>query len=333
MKYSLPGNPNNSSMNIEHENPIDFYKMVRANSYNMPNFNTIEPTSFSESIRKPLADPKGNVTNPINTVKASNTENYPNIAPVTEINTPNALTKPKTTFPTNQVSYIPNKPQSIYNNFSNATKITSKETAPYNINMVPIQESENVNYPAPQNITNPSVNNINMVAAELNQSVYHTPIGVPLMPLYGYDNCEDADKDYDYMKQMYPLVAKKLFHEIEEECDKLEYEGSCMFDEYPDKIYLGRIIDRIHDKCKHLMEDSVSAEQFNFDRDFDRRDDRRFDRRDDRRFDRHDDRRDDRHDDRRFDRHDNRFRDLIEVLFFNEMLNRRRRFRGRRRWY
>lgn len=320
MKYSLPGNPNNNSMNIEPENPIDFYKIVRGNSHNMPAFNTISPTSISESIRKPLVDPKGNVTSPINTVKASNTDNQPSLAQVVEIKNPNTLTKPKTTFPTNQVSYVPNKPKSIYNNFSNATKITPKEAVQYNMNPLPVQVAEDAYYQTPNYLTNPSVNNTNMVAAELNQSVYHAPIGVPLMPLYGYDNCEDAEKDYDYMKQMYPLAAKKVFHEIEEECDKLEYEGSCMFDEYPDKIYLGRIIDRIYDKCKHLMDDSVMAEQFNFDRDFDRRDDRRFDRHDHRR-------------DRRFDRHDNRFRDLIEVLFFNELLNRRRRFRGRRRWF
>ena len=322
MKYSLPGNPsNNSSINIEPEKSIDLYNMVRANSYTMPTFNTITPNSISESIRKPLAHPIGNETSPTNTVKVSNTEIEPSTVVSNNNTTPTTLTKPKTTFPTSEISYIPNKPQSIYSNFSSTTKIAPRNISQNNVFPKPIEKSANASYQAPSHVTDPSINTINMVAAELNQSIYNSSANVPLIPLYGYDKCEDADKDYDYMKQMYPLAAKKMFHEIEEECDKLEYEGSCMFDEYPDKVYLGRIVDRIYDKCKHLMENSVNAEQFNPDdgRDFNRRFDR-----DDRRFDR---------DDRRFDRHNNRLRDLIEVLFFNEILNRRRRFRGRRRWF
>lgn len=85
------------------------------------------------------------------------------------------------------------------------------------------------------------------------------PVGIPAMPLYGYDNCEDSEKDWDYMKQMYPLTAKKILREIIEECDKLEYEGSCMFDEYPDRVYLGRIVDRIYERCSYLDETPVEV--------------------------------------------------------------------------
>jgi len=154
---------------------------------------------------------------------------------------------------------------------------------------------------------------------------YHAPMGVPLMPLYGYDNCEDSDKDWDYMKQMYPINAKKLLGEIEDECDKLEYDGSCMFDEYPDKVYLGRIVDRIYSKYGYMEEDAVNCESIpaskqsgnniqkplqsnQYDIDWDYRRDRR-------------------------GRRPRWLRDLIEVLLYNEILNRRRRYRGRRRWF
>ena len=157
---------------------------------------------------------------------------------------------------------------------------------------------------------------------------YRVPMGVPMMPLYGYDNCEDADKDWDYMKQLYPVVAKKLLVDIEDECDKLEYDGSCMFDEYPDRVYLGRIVDRIYSKYSYMEDDSVNSESIpaaksdddtasksvksnQFDIDWDYRRDRRDNR----------------------GRRPRWVRDLIEILLFNEILNRRRRYRGRRRWF
>jgi hypothetical protein len=172
---------------------------------------------------------------------------------------------------------------------------------------------------------------------------YNIPMGVPMMPLYGYDNSEDADKDWDYMKQMYPITAKKIMSEIEDECDKLEYNGSCMFDEYPDRVYLSRIVDRIYDKTKYLEDDmmmnakNISPSAYD---DYDSEDKiieiNQFP------FERHDDHDRDHHDRDHHDRdhhdHDGRrggniFRNLIEVLLFNEILNRRRRFRGRSRWF
>ncbi len=157
---------------------------------------------------------------------------------------------------------------------------------------------------------------------------YRVPMGVPMMPLYGYDNCEDSDKDWDYMKQMYPVVAKKLLVDIEDECDKLEYDGSSMFDEYPDKVYLGRIIDRIYSKYNYLDDDTVDSEsitpskQINDDKEKSLKSNQY---------------------DYDWDSHRDRcgrqgcrprwLRDLIEVLLFNEVLNRRRRYRGRKRWF
>ena len=42
-------------------------------------------------------------------------------------------------------------------------------------------------------------------------------------------------RDYEYMKAAYPDTAKRLLPHIEEECDRMEYEGSMMYDEYPDQ--------------------------------------------------------------------------------------------------
>ena len=156
-----------------------------------------------------------------------------------------------------------------------------------------------------------------------NINPYHLPLGVPMMPLYGYDNSEDADKDLDYVKQMYPITAKKMLAEIDEECDKLEYDGSCMFDEYPDRIYLSRIVDKIYAKCIHLNEISVSGESLpTIERPTSEEiylesppstSSNREDYVD--------------------ANGKNWLRDMTEVLLYNEMLNRRRRYRSRKRWF
>jgi hypothetical protein len=165
---------------------------------------------------------------------------------------------------------------------------------------------------------------------------YRVPMGVPMMPLYGYDNCDDADKDWDYMRQMYPSAARKIQKEIEDECDKLEYDGSCMFDEYPDRVYIGRIADRVYDRVKYLEDEILTTESVTTpdDSEHDNKSvetsqfgpEGRFGG-----FDR--DRRHDHRDDRHRGRRNNFLGNLIDVILFNEILNRRRRFRSRRRWF
>ena len=57
------------------------------------------------------------------------------------------------------------------------------------------------------------------------------------MPLL-YDDERQNQRDYEYMKSVYPGTAKRLMPYIEEECDRLEYMGSVMYDEYPDRLQL-----------------------------------------------------------------------------------------------
>ena len=133
------------------------------------------------------------------------------------------------------------------------------------------------------------------------QNQYEAPMGIPLFPLYGYDNSSELDRDINYMKQLYPRTAKMIQAEIDNECDQMEYDGSVMFDEYPDKVNLERIVDRIYDKIKDMNEEPmVEANSLYLYPN-------------------------------RFRR--NHLRDLATVLFLGELINRRRRYRGRRRWF
>lgn len=135
----------------------------------------------------------------------------------------------------------------------------------------------------------------------LNQPSMVPPMGVPMFPLYGYDNVADFEKDVIYLRYLYPKTAYTIQCEIDKEADHLDYDGSLIFDENPDKVSLERIADRIYDKIKDSLEQpKVEAESiYMFPT----------------------------------DSRNDFLHDLIYVMFLNEVFNRRRRHRGRKRWF
>ena len=71
------------------------------------------------------------------------------------------------------------------------------------------------------------------------------------MPL-AYDDEKVDRMDFEYMKSLYPSAAKKVLPYVEDECDRLEYQCSMMYDEYPDKLQLRMMSGRIYDNVmKH----------------------------------------------------------------------------------
>lgn len=58
------------------------------------------------------------------------------------------------------------------------------------------------------------------------------------------------DRDIDYVKEMYPMTFSKIQEVVEQECDRQEFAGSMMFDEYPDKLGVLQIVNRIFGKVK-----------------------------------------------------------------------------------
>ncbi len=57
-------------------------------------------------------------------------------------------------------------------------------------------------------------------------------------------------RDLEYLEQMYPLHAKKLQARVVQILDRMDYEGSLMYDEYPDKWQLYRLGESIVDILK-----------------------------------------------------------------------------------
>lgn len=158
---------------------------------------------------------------------------------------------------------------------------------------------------------------------------YHMPIGVKISNYPSYEdetqayyrpnhrNMEEdkSEDDIEFMKGMYPRASRLVLQSIEEECDKLEYEGSCMFDEYPDRTNISRIILRIYENVKDMSfkeNDSkvseVEIKEFCYDRYCP--------------YNRCIDCCD--------DGSPNWLCQMIQTMFFQEMINRRRRYRYRR---
>ena len=90
----------------------------------------------------------------------------------------------------------------------------------------------------------------------------------PKMPFYMSYPIQNAfmeemeyERDMERIKELYPQDAKRILKLVEEECDKMEYEGSMMFDEYPDRVMLKVICDRIGQKAASQSEEQEILEQ------------------------------------------------------------------------
>lgn len=77
-----------------------------------------------------------------------------------------------------------------------------------------------------------------------NKLPYYMAYPMPLL----YDDEKIERRDYEYMKSLYPAMAKRVLPFVEDECDRMEYEGSMLYDEYPDQVQLHLMCKRIQDK-------------------------------------------------------------------------------------
>lgn len=75
------------------------------------------------------------------------------------------------------------------------------------------------------------------------------------MPLL-YEDERMMRRDLDYMKSIYPKAAKRLLPYVEEECDRMEYDGSMMYDEFPDQLQLRMMCRRIYGRMAEEEEEA-----------------------------------------------------------------------------
>lgn len=69
------------------------------------------------------------------------------------------------------------------------------------------------------------------------------------LPMY-YQEEDSIIRDLEYLQQMYPTEAKKYQKIIASILDKLDYEGSMIYDEYPDRWQLYKLSMDILERIK-----------------------------------------------------------------------------------
>ena len=82
------------------------------------------------------------------------------------------------------------------------------------------------------------------------------------LPMY-YQQEDSVTRDLEYLQQMYPAEAKKYQKIIDETLDRIDYEGSMIYDEYPDKWQIYRLTQTVTDKIRKSGEGEPVAEDWN----------------------------------------------------------------------
>lgn len=123
------------------------------------------------------------------------------------------------------------------------------------------------------------------------------PFYMPYPIWMPFEQEREQEKDREVMKSYYSLRAAMIQEKVERECDRMEYDGSMMFDEYPDKFMMEHLCGKIEKELlEEEQEEMKELEMQNR-------------------------------------RRGNDLRDLIGVLLFNEMYRRRCRHRRCRRYF
>ena len=67
-----------------------------------------------------------------------------------------------------------------------------------------------------------------------------------------FDGQKVQDQEFELMKSYYPSAARRVQAQVEQECDLMDYEGSRIYDQYPDKLMLYHMCRKIREKAVSL---------------------------------------------------------------------------------
>ena len=128
--------------------------------------------------------------------------------------------------------------------------------------------------------------------------------GIPFYMTYPMQNLYltemEYEKDMERMKELYPIEVKELQKMVERRCDEMEYEGSRIYDENPDRMMLERETNRLMEEFlsskMNMEKDEMLIQQYGR-------------------------------------RNHNWLESLIRILFHDEIYRRRCRYRRCSRWW
>ncbi len=82
------------------------------------------------------------------------------------------------------------------------------------------------------------------------------------LPMY-YEDENSVIRDLEYLQQMYPAQAKRYQKVISNILDKLDYEGSMIYDEFPDRWQLYKLSTDILDRIRREEETDKESDSEN----------------------------------------------------------------------
>ena len=87
---------------------------------------------------------------------------------------------------------------------------------------------------------------------------FYTTYANPLL----YEGERMQDKEFNLMKSYYPGTVQHIQEKIEEECDLMDYEGSRLYDEYPDKYMIYHLSCKIRESMQPEISTQAIREDF-----------------------------------------------------------------------
>ena len=86
------------------------------------------------------------------------------------------------------------------------------------------------------------------------------PFYMSYAPPYFMMEEDSVLRDLEYLQQMYPMQAKQLQAKVSGIIDKMDYEGSLIYDEYPDKWQLYRLAQSVIQTLKNEEEERMDGQ-------------------------------------------------------------------------
>ena len=90
---------------------------------------------------------------------------------------------------------------------------------------------------------------------------FERPAVPALTPVSGQMKLWEMEEDNSYLNYLYPQITKEMQEIAADLCDRIEYEGSLMYDMYPDKISLQRLASQVYDSYTQKNAASTPCEE------------------------------------------------------------------------
>ncbi len=71
---------------------------------------------------------------------------------------------------------------------------------------------------------------------------------------YAYDEQTKRMQDLEYIQQLYPMEAKNILRKVIYHLEPIDYNGSFLYDEYPDQLQMYRVVASILSEMKKEAE-------------------------------------------------------------------------------